>query len=246
MEVIHITEYMNLETKLPPYLPFARFLLKADLSMTAKIVYSLLLDRMTLSQKNGWADEYGHSYIIYPVERIAEDIDRGQTSVKSALTELSTKGLIERRRTSFSAPNRIYVMLPDGRNLDFLTDGKETFIEPENRPAEERKSDGMTAGVPSPNHHRNNNPHGNQTNGTRPLAVFGRYENVLLGAEEYASLKTEYPGIDSLIEQLSAYMKSEGRTYADHAATLRLWMEREKGKTASKIPDYTHREGESL
>ena len=104
----------------------------------------------------------------------------------------------------------------------------------------------MTAGIPSPNHHRNNNPHGNQTNGTRPLAVFGRYENVLLGEEEYASLKTEYPGIDSLIEQLSAYMKSEGRTYADHAATLRLWMEREKGKPGSKIPDYTHKEGESL
>ena len=75
-------------------------------------------------------------------------------------------------------------MLPDGRNLDSLTDGKVTTIEPENRTAEDRKSDIMTAGVPSPNHHRNNNPHGNQTNGTRPLAVFGRYENVLLGAEE--------------------------------------------------------------
>ncbi len=183
MEVIHITEYMNLKTKLPPYLPFARFLLKTDLSMTAKIVYSLLLDRMTLSQKNGWADDAGHSFIIYPVERIAEDIDRSQTSVKSALAELSSRGLIERRRPTFSAPNRIYVLLPDGRNLDCLTDGKETVTEPENRLSEGQETDGMTAGVPSPNHHSNNNPHGNQTNGTRPLAVFGRYENVLLGEE---------------------------------------------------------------
>ncbi len=88
-EMTAVNEYMNPDTGLPPYLPFPRFLLKIDLSLTAKLVYTLLLDRMTLSQKNGWADEYGHSYIIYPVERIAEDIDRGQTSVKSALTELS-------------------------------------------------------------------------------------------------------------------------------------------------------------
>ncbi len=74
--MITITAYMNLKTKLPPFLPFPRFLLKADLSMTAKIVYALLIDRMTLSQKNGWADEDGHSFIIYPVEQIAEDIDR--------------------------------------------------------------------------------------------------------------------------------------------------------------------------
>ena len=53
--------------------------------------------------------------------------------------------------------------------------------------------------------------------------------------------------LDKAVERhISEYMKSEGRTYADHAATLRLWMEREKGKTVSKIPDYTHKEGESL
>ena len=244
--MIHITEYMNLETKLPPYLPFARFLLKADLSMTAKIVYSLLLDRMTLSQKNGWADDAGHSFIIYPVERIAEDIDRSQTSVKSALTELSAKGLIERRRPTFSAPNRIYVLLPDGRNLDCLTDGKETVTEQENRLSEGQETDGMTAGFPPPNQDRKNNPNNSKQNGARQHSVFGRYENVLLGEDDYASLKKDNPHIDSLIEQLSAYIKSEGRTYADHAATLRLWMERDKGKNAPSIPDYTPKEGESL
>ena len=137
-------------------------------------------------------------------------------------------------------------ILPDDRNLDFLIDGKETVDDSENRPTEEWESDGMTTGLSSPNHHRNNNPHRNQTNGIRPLAIFGRYENVFLREKEYASLKTEYPGIDSLIEKLSAYMKSEGRTYTDHVATLRFWMEREKGKNVLNIPDYTHKEGESL
>ena len=42
---------------LPQYLPYARFLLDADLSHTAKILYTLLLDRATLSQKNNWVDD---------------------------------------------------------------------------------------------------------------------------------------------------------------------------------------------
>jgi len=155
-EVNTITEYMNLQTKLPPYLPFARFLLKADLSMTAKIVYSLLLDRMTLSQKSGWADEKGRSYILYPIERIAEDIDRGQTAVKSALTELSAKGLIVRQRTGFDKPNRIYVLLPDGRDAEFPTGGNQSPIQTENGTSYGRESDCTKARNPTPNYRNKN------------------------------------------------------------------------------------------
>ena len=42
---------------LPQYLPYARFLLDADLSHTSKLLYTLLLDRATLSQKNNWVDD---------------------------------------------------------------------------------------------------------------------------------------------------------------------------------------------
>lgn len=35
-----------------------------------------------------------------------------------------------------------------------------------------------------------------------PRAVFGRYENVFLTNEEYDTLKTDCPEIDSLIERL--------------------------------------------
>ena len=54
-----IAEYITQETKLPPYLPYPRFLLKMELTQTAKLLYALLLDRSTLSQKNGWQDEQG-------------------------------------------------------------------------------------------------------------------------------------------------------------------------------------------
>ena len=242
--MIPITEYMNPDTKLPPYLPFPRFLLKADLSLTAKLVYSLLLDRMTLSQKNGWADEQGHSYVVYPVGHIAEEIDRSRAVVQSALTELEAGGLIERRRTGFSAPNRIYVLLPEGQRSDGMTDGNPDVSGTENQTSVVRKTGCMTSGFPAPNNLSINKQNYNNKRGAGTRA-FGRYENVLLTEDEYAALKAENPTIDSLIEQLSAYMKSSNKRYADHAATLRLWMERDKGKT-TKIPDYTHKEGESL
>ena len=238
---------MNPDTKLPPYLPLPRFLLKADLSLTAKLVYALLLDRMTVSQKNGWADKDGHSYIVYPVEHIAMDVDRGKTVVQSALTELESMGLIERKRTGFSEPKRLYILLPDDRNSDEQTDGNPNLTEPENRMSMSRKTEALSTGIPNPNHLSINNKNNNNLKRASTRA-FGRYENVLLTEDEYAALKAENPGIDSLIEQLSAYMKSEGRRYADHAATLRLWMARDKGKntTNKKIPDYTPKEGESL
>ena len=52
-----IADYMTAETIVPSYLPYPRFLLKMDLSQTAKLLYALLLDRSTLSQKNGWTDD---------------------------------------------------------------------------------------------------------------------------------------------------------------------------------------------
>ena len=54
--------------------------------------------------------------------------------------------------------------------------------------------------------------------------------------------------LDGLIEQLSAYIQSTGKKYADHAATLSIWAKRQNAekKTAPGIPDYTFAEGESL
>lgn len=106
--------------------------------MTAKLVYSLLLDRTSLSKKNGWVDEKGHVYIIFPVANIAQTIHKGMTVVKEALHELEEAGLIERKR-HFSVPNTIYVKLPDGR-----------------------KTVQRIVGKAAPNHLNNNQPDYNQ------------------------------------------------------------------------------------
>ena len=67
---------MTKDTKLPPYLPFPRFLLEADLALATKLVYMVLLDRARLSQANGWADSSSQIYIVFPIVEIANTIDR--------------------------------------------------------------------------------------------------------------------------------------------------------------------------
>ena len=62
-----ISDYLTVTTPLPQYLPYPRFLLDTDLSHTAKLLYTLLLDRATLSQKNNWMDERGFGYVIFPL-----------------------------------------------------------------------------------------------------------------------------------------------------------------------------------
>lgn len=245
-----ISDYMTAGSRLPPYLPYPRFLLGADLTQTAKLLYALLLDRATLSQKNGWVDESGRLYLVFPVNKIADAMDRSPMTVKNALSELDAQGLIERRRQGFSAPNRIYVKLPDGQEIVRLTDRKLSLTGKENCPTEGQKTVPVMDRKLSPNNLSNNNLSFNDLNGARGApAAFGRYGNVFLTEDEYTELQGEIPGLDGLIEQLSGYMKSEGKQYADHAATLRRWAANEYGKRYAPkqgIPDYTYKEGESL
>ena len=65
---------MRADTRLPPYLPYPRFLLQTDLTQTAMLLYALLLDRVTLSQSNGWLDEGGRIYLVFPIEKIAHSV----------------------------------------------------------------------------------------------------------------------------------------------------------------------------
>ena len=83
---------MRADTRLPPYLPYPRFLLQADLTQTAKLLYALLLDRATLSQSNGWLDEGGRIYLVFPIEKIAAALDRSPMTVKNAFPSWRTLG----------------------------------------------------------------------------------------------------------------------------------------------------------
>ncbi len=83
-----------------------------SLSCEAKVLYGLLLDRMSLSIKNRWFDEEDRVYIVFTVEEIAELLNCGTQKAVKLLKELDMEkgiGLIEKRRLGLGKPNVIYV-----------------------------------------------------------------------------------------------------------------------------------------
>lgn len=84
----------------------------SSLSCEAKVLYGLMLDRMSLSLKNKWFDEQNRAYIIFTIEDVMELLNcKSQKAVK-IMKELDAEegiGLIEKIRQGFGKPNIIYV-----------------------------------------------------------------------------------------------------------------------------------------
>ena len=57
-------------------------------SIEAKVLYGLLLDRMGLSIKNGWLDEDSRVYIIFTTEEIMEALYCADNKATKLLKEL--------------------------------------------------------------------------------------------------------------------------------------------------------------
>ena len=82
----------------------------SDISVEAKVLYGILLDRMALSQKNNWTDADGRVFIIFTVEAIMEALGCSNQKAIKLLNELEKKCcLIERKRQGLGKPNLIYV-----------------------------------------------------------------------------------------------------------------------------------------
>ena len=234
--------YLTTTTPLPQYLPYARFLLDTDLSHTAKLLYTLLLDRAILSQKNNWIDAQGRIYVVYPLSSLAKDLGCSISSITRAFAELENAQLMERVRGGFSKPSRILLKIPHTTQNCAVTVCK-------NAEHDCAEMSSMIAQKCTANQCNKNNLKDNHLiRTTEAHLTFGEYRNVFLTEKEYNQLKADFSGLDGLIEQLSAYIQSTGRKYADHAATLRIWAKRQKPeqKQAPGIPDYTFKEGESL
>ena len=238
LEVNSISDYLTVTTPLPQYLPYPRFLLDTNLSHTAKLLYTLLLDRATLSQKN----TQGHIYVIYPLSHLAKDLGCCISSVTRAFSELENAQLVERIRSGFSKPSRILLKVPHTTQNCAVTVCK-------NAKDDCAETSSMIAQKCTPNQRNKNNlKDSHLIRTTDAHLTFEEYQNVFLTAKEYRRLKADFSGLDDLIEKLSAYIQSTGKKYTDHAATLRIWAKRQKTerKSTPGIPDYTFKEGESL
>ena len=82
------------------------------LSAAAKLLYGLLLDRMSLSARNGWHDNAGRVHIYYTVKEVCQDIGCGRSKAMRLLAELDNMkgiGLIERIKQGQGKPDKIFV-----------------------------------------------------------------------------------------------------------------------------------------
>ena len=82
----------------------------AKLSVEAKVLYGLLLDRMSLSLKNDWIDTEGKVYIYFKLEDVQECLGIGKDKCIKLFAELDKGiGLIERKKQGLGKPTMIYV-----------------------------------------------------------------------------------------------------------------------------------------
>lgn len=84
----------------------------SGVSVEAKLLYGMMLDRMSLSMKNKWLDEENRVYIIFTVKEITDTMMCSEQKVTKMMKELDSKsgiGLIERKRRGLGKADIIYV-----------------------------------------------------------------------------------------------------------------------------------------
>ena len=94
------------------FFKFPRVLLDAPfnkLSSDAKLLYALLLNRLSYSEKMGLTDEVGQEYVIYTIAQICESIGCKRDKAMRILKALEAIGLISREKLGRNRPDRIYV-----------------------------------------------------------------------------------------------------------------------------------------
>ena len=84
-------------------------LFDGELSLEAATLYSLMLDRVGLSVKNGWLDSLGRVFIYFVQKDVQKLLRCGHNRATAFMRELERFGLIERKRQGLGKPAMIYV-----------------------------------------------------------------------------------------------------------------------------------------
>ena len=91
------------------FLPLSIQSVFLPLSIQSKLLYGLLLDRMSVSVKNKWIDKEGKVYVIYKIEDICSDMGTSKSNAVKYVNELCDMGLVEKVQRGMGMPNLLYV-----------------------------------------------------------------------------------------------------------------------------------------
>ena len=179
--------YFKKDTALPPFISLPRFMIASEHSINAKLLYGLLLNRTMLSRKSGWVSEDGNVYVIYTIKQMADDLNRSERTVKTALNELENAGLITRVRQGWNRANRIFLHLPDGVQLSSPPEGNICPMEVQ------ETSPCMGQKLPTSNTKQEYINLIQTERGEIARRRFGEYQNVFLSDDEFTRLQNAYP-----------------------------------------------------
>jgi len=82
------------------------------ISSDAKILYGIMLDRMSLSRENHWVDDQNRVYIIFTLNEVMKEFECCKRKAVSLMAELDSKsgiGLIEKKKQGLGRPDLIYL-----------------------------------------------------------------------------------------------------------------------------------------
>ena len=131
-----------------------------ELSTDAKVLYGLMLDRMSLSIKNGWFDAENRAYIYFSVEDTMELLNCRKNKAVQTIAELDDKagiGLIEKKRQGQGKPTIIYVknfQIPEEKADPEVC--KTNFKNPEKQTSKGLQKQPLEVGKTNPNKKNNN------------------------------------------------------------------------------------------
>ena len=207
-----------------------------DLSIEAKVLYSMYLSRSTLSYKNNWIDESGRVYIFFTVEETARQLGCGVKKAVKLIKDLEEIGLIKKKRTGQGNPTKIYVRdfmsifrnenpRPVKKENQDLSKGQFKNGDFYNSRMVKKKS--LDLSKRQPNYIENNKIDKSYIDFSKEDRK-GTFLNVTLSDEEERLLEEKIPNLNDYIERLSAYMQSTGKIYKDHASTIMSWYLKDK------------------
>jgi hypothetical protein len=188
-----------------PKLLFTNDYFKA-LSNDAKILYGLMLDRMSLSVKNQWFDEENKAYIYFSVEDIMELLNCGKNKAVKIMQELDDEtgiGLIEKRRQGFGKVNIIYVktFMPEKTEEKSLEDELKKFKKQTSEENEESTEvynsnpNYTNFSDTEMNYNKSNqivSADENRSDGDNPTEEYQAYENLVKETVDYESLEVTH------------------------------------------------------
>ncbi len=81
----------------------------ASMSLDAKVAYTFLLNRFQLSRRNGWVNDFGEVFVIFPRKELARELRVCEQRVTAAFRALKALNLIWEKRCGRGDANQIYL-----------------------------------------------------------------------------------------------------------------------------------------